>query len=414
MRIPKKWQICILLLLATTLNYLDRQTLSILGPTLQKALHLDNEALGSLFSIFYFTYTFSHLVAGPILDRVNLRWAFACAVLLWSAVSALTGLANGFIALLIFRLLLGIVEAVNWPGALRLLSRLLEPRERALGNGIFTSGTSVAALIAPGLILGLAAFAGWRWTFVLIGSLGLFWVCGWLFLTRDSKLAPVWREPAAKQKVGFAGQMRIYKSIIQSPRFLPILLVVVLVNPCLYFSVNWLPVYFVQQRGFGSDGHMGWILTAIYLGLDMGNLVSGAVILGLVRWGFSVRAARRTVFIFATLCVMGCAAVPFLPLAGAVVALVLFNFGQGMWQTISLTMEQEVSSTHVSTAIGILSGCGSLVGSLAMWWVGRITKETGSFTMPMIAVGLASAFAAVSGWVASRNGGLANGEEVPA
>jgi MFS transporter, ACS family, hexuronate transporter len=401
--IPKKWQICIMLFLATTLNYLDRQTLSILGPTLQNALHLDNDALGSLFSIFYFTYTFSHLVAGPILDRVNLRWAFAVAVLLWGAVSALTGLANGFLALLIFRLLLGVVEAVNWPGALRILARLLEPRERALGNGIFTSGTSVAALIAPALILGIAALFGWRLAFVWIGALGVLWVGAWLLVTRDRKLVPVWRDPAAPKPAGLAGQLRAYGTIIRSPRFLPILLVVVLVNPCLYFSVNWLPVYFTQQRGLHPGGQMVWILTGIYLGLDLGNVACGAVILALTRWGFSARAARRIICIFATLCVMGCAVVPFLPMTGAVAALIVFNFGQGMWQTVSLTMEQEVSATQVSTAIGLLSGSGSLVGSLAMKAVGRVTQETGSFTIPMAAVGVAAGLAAIAGWIACKN-----------
>src|SRR5712692_9624337 len=147
-----KWRLCLLLFLATTLNYLDRQTLSILAPVLQKEMHLGNEALGWLFGVFYYVYTFSLFAAGPILDRSNLRWAFTFAVLLWSLVSVLTGLANGFAALLIFRLALGLVEAANWPAAIRVVARILEPRERALGNGIFTSGTSIAALVAPGLI----------------------------------------------------------------------------------------------------------------------------------------------------------------------------------------------------------------------------------------------------------------------
>jgi cyanate permease len=90
-------------------------------------------------------------------------------------------------------------------------------------------------------------------------------------------------------------------------------------------------------------------------------------------------------------------------MTGAVIALVLFNFGQGIWTTVYLTMAQEVSSTHVSTAVGILSGCGSLAGALAMWAVGRVTKETGSFSIPMVAVALAAALAGMAGWIASKN-----------
>src|SRR5436309_467422 len=320
---PKKWQLCVVLFLATTLNYLDRQTMSILAPALRKELHLGNADLGWLFAVFYYAYTFSQMVVGPILDRSNLRWAFAWAVLLWSVVSVLTGLANGFIALLIFRLALGGVESANWPAGMRVVARLLVPRERALGNGIFTSGTSVGALIAPGLILGIAAAWGWRWAFVLIGSLGAFWICGWLLMTRDPKLAPIWSEPGAPETAGLAGQRRIFAGIIKSPRFWPVLAVAVLVNPCLYFSVNWLPTYFAQQRGLSPGRQMGWILTAIYLGLDIGNIACGTAILAMTRRGSGVQRARRIVFVVATVAVVFCAAVPILPMAGAVTALVL-------------------------------------------------------------------------------------------
>ena len=393
MTVTKKWSLCLLLLLATTLNYLDRQTLSILAPSMQRELHLSNEALGWLFAIFYYRYTFSHVAVGPILDRVNLRWAFAFAVLLWSLVSGLTGLVNGFVALLIFRLFLGIVEAANWPGSLRMLARLLQPSERALGNGIFTSGTSVAALVAPVLILSISAFFGWRWAYVLIGSLGVFWVSGWLAMTQDKGLVHVWRDPHATARISVNGQLQIFKSICCSPRFLPVLAVAILVNPCLYFSVNWLPTYFSQQRGFGANQQLGWVLTAIYLGLDLGNMACGAMILMLLRKGRSASSARRTVFIFATFCMVGCSAVPVLPLRGAIAALILFNLGQGIWTTVYLTMAQEVSPANVSTAIGILSGSGSFAGAIAMWAVGHITQRTSSFAIPMVSVAIVALLA---------------------
>jgi len=403
MLLPKKWQICIILFLATTLNYLDRQTLSILAPSLQKELHLDNASLGWLFAVFYYAYTFAHMAVGPILDRSNLRWAFVLAVSLWSIVSVLTGLANGFVALLICRLSLGVVEAANWPAGMRVVSRLLAPRERALGNGIFTSGTSVGALVAPALILGISAMLGWRWAFVLIGSLGAIWICGWILGTRDVNLKDVWREPAIPKTAGLAGQWRIFAGIGRSPRFLPVLVVAVLVNPCVYFSVNWLPTYFAQQRGLAPGRQMGWILTAIYLGLDIGNVACGSAILALTRWGIDVQKARRIVFLLATLGVLCCAAVPLLPMAEAVTALILVNVGLGIWVVVYLTMAQEVSATHVSTAIGILSGFGSLAGALAMWAVGQVTHRTGSFAIPMSSVAVAAALAAMGGWMASKD-----------
>ena len=155
-----RWTVCILLFLATTLNYLDRQTLSILAPVMQKELGLDNAKLGVLFSVFYYSYTFAQFGIGGLLDRLHIRWAYGVGVLLWSLSAALTSLAGGFGALVFFRLLLGVTESVNWPAAMRIVARVLPPNERSLGNGIFTSGTSIGALIAPGLILGVAGWFG--------------------------------------------------------------------------------------------------------------------------------------------------------------------------------------------------------------------------------------------------------------
>ena len=155
-----KWGLCVFLFLATTLNYLDRQVMGILAPILQKEMRLGNEDLGWLFSVFYYSYTFSQFAVGLFLDRSNLRWTYGLAVITWSVVAALTGLASGFGVLLIFRLLLGVAESANWPGALRIVARALPPGERALGSGIFTSGTSIGALIAPGLVLGITSALG--------------------------------------------------------------------------------------------------------------------------------------------------------------------------------------------------------------------------------------------------------------
>ncbi len=397
-----KWKLCLLLFLATTLNYLDRQTMSILAPMLQRDMHLDNEALGWLFAVFYYAYMCGQVAVGPVLDRSHLRWAFGTAVIAWSAVSALTGLATGFAGLIVFRFLLGVAEAANWPAALRIVARALPPEERALGNGIFTSGTSVGALIAPGLILAVSAALGWRWAFVLVGALGFVWIGVWVLSTGTPELNHVWRDPVTAGE-GWRGQRRIFAGILRSPRFFPVLIVSVLINPYLYFSVNWLPTYFAQHRGFTPGRQMGLVLTAIYLGLDIGNLGCGAAILKLVRSGRSTESARRIVFLSATAALILCGAVPFLPLVSeATAALILVNVGLGVWTAMYLTMAQDVSPTHVSTALGILSSSGSLAGALAMWAVGKITQQTASFTIPMAAFAIASVVAAVAGLAATR------------
>ncbi len=395
-----KWALCVLLFLATTLNYLDRQTLGILAPIIQTELRLDNAALGTLFAVFYYTYTVAQFGIGGILDRSHLRWAYGIAVLAWSAVAALTSLANTFAMLIVFRLLLGIAESVNWPAAMRIVARALPPSERSLGNGIFTSGTSIGALIAPGLVLGLVATIGWRWSFVVVGSFGVLWFVLWMLMTRSPSLDPVWRSDPADVRVQSAGA---YREVLQNRQFWRVFIVTILVNPCLYFSVNWLPTYFVQERGVKPGSELGWILTLIYLGLDLGYLFSGGGVLLLTKWRWPLGRARKTVFLTAAVLLASCGLVPFAStLNMAVILLVVVNFGAGAWISMYLTMAQEVSDQYVSTAAGLLGGSGSLAGAVAMWGVGVVTQRTSSFAAPMLAISIAAALAAFAGLAVTR------------
>jgi ACS family hexuronate transporter-like MFS transporter len=397
-----KSTLVITLLLATVLNYLDRQTISILAPTLQLQMGLSNAHLGWLFAIFYYSYTLFQFAVGPVLDRFNLRWCFAGAVMAWSLAVGLTGLATGFASLMIFRFLLGVTEAANWPAGLRVMERTLPPEERTLGCGIFESGAGVGALIAPIAIFALLGVFGWRSVFFCLGLLGFFWAPIWLFVTRGPELSPVWTS-ARTEGGGIEGLFRIYRDFARSRKFWWVLVVSITVNPCFYFTVNWLPTYFVQARRLVPGTHLGGMLTVIFLALDIGNIGGGACTLWLTRHSCSIETARRIVFLTATALVGGCAIVPFVATAwGAVAALVAVNLGLGVWNSMYLTLAQEVSSANVSTAAGTLSGFGSLVGAFAMWAVGRVTNSAGDFTIPMVSVTVAIALAAVGGWAASR------------
>jgi ACS family hexuronate transporter-like MFS transporter len=394
-----KWSLCILLFLATTLNYLDRQTLGILAPVIQRELAFDNEKLGWLFSVFYYTYTFAQFGIGPLLDRWNLRWAYGTAVLLWSGAAALTATVTGFWGLFFFRALLGVMESANWPAAMRIVALVLPPKERTLGNGIFTSGTSVGALIAPGLILGVAGLWGWRPAFVVVGSFGLLWFALWVPWTSRKEWSGVWKQPAAANQ----GAWPVYRRLLTSPQFWKVFCVAILVNPCLYFNLNWLPTYFVQERKLELGGELGWMLTLIYVGLDLGYLSCGAAVLALSKAGKTAKQARRIVFLAATLLLGMSAAVPLADTIGESAAvLAAVNFGAGMWIAMYLTMAQEVSPAHVSTAAGLLGGSGSLAGAFAMWAVGSVTRQTGSFLVPLTAVSAAAVLAALAGLAVTR------------
>ena len=399
-----KATLVVTMLFSTILNYLDRQTISILAPTLQHQMGLNNEHLGWLFAVFYYSYTLFQFVVGPVLDRFNLRWCFAIAVTAWSLVSGFTGLAVGFTSLLAFRFLLGVSEAANWPAGVRVLERTLPPEERTLGCGIFESGAAVGALIAPAAIFVLLGAFGWRSVFFCLGAIGLLWAPIWLYVTRARDLSFVWI-PAQEEGGRFKGLLNVYRDFARSPRFWWVFVVSITVNPSFYFTMNWLPTYFVQARHLVPGAKLGAMLTFIYLALDVGNIGGGACTLWLARH-YSIETARRIVFLTATALVTGCALVPFVATPwAAVAALGAVNMGLGIWSSMYLTLAQEVSSAHVSSAAGTLSAFGSLFGAFAMWAVGRITNSAGDFTIPMMSVTVAILLAAIAGWASSRHHG---------
>lgn len=387
---------------ATTLIYLDRQAVGLLAPLIQRELGIGNEGLGWVFSVFYYAYTLAQFGVGLLLDRYSLRWLYGGAIVLWALVCTLTGLAHSFAMLLAVRILLGLAESGNWPGAMRIVSRSLPPRERAMGNGIFTSGTSLGALLAPVLVIGVAGVVGWRATFGVLGLMGLAWFAGWVRMTRNPAMAAVWRAQGGEARP--AGGWRAYGDVLRLPQFWRVFAITSMVNPVLYFFLNWLPTYYLQQHGIGPGAQLAQILTATFLGLDLGYLGCGAAVLWLTRRGLGLRVARRGVFLTATLLLCGTALVPWTARFEMMVLLiVLAVFGIGVWIAMYLTLAQEVSPMSVSLAAGLLGGSGSLAGAILMWGVGWVTQTTGSFTIPFYWVTAMAVAAAAAGWAASRN-----------
>ena len=384
-----RWALCLFLLAGTTINYLDRQTVSLMAPLMKDELGLTNERLGTLFSLFYFSYTGAQFISGGLVDRSNLRWAYGGAVLLWSITGLMTSTAGGFMALGMFRVLLGITESPNWPGALKIVSRALPEKERAIGNGIFTSGQSIGALTAPLIILTIAKAFGWRMGFVAVGLLGIAWFVLWVLFTRRAEFKPIWPPTASTTPAAS------YREVLLQRKFWMVAVITSTVNPILYFNVNWLPTYFNQERGMapGSDD-MKWILTLIYFGLDLGYLAFG---LG------CLKLPRVAVFSIATVLVTLASTVPWIADRNTLIAvLMISNFGLGMWMSMYLTLTQEVSKNSVSTAMGLAGGIGSLAGAILMWVVGQVTGKPHSFTGPFVGIAVAICCAWMAGVAASR------------
>jgi ACS family hexuronate transporter-like MFS transporter len=184
-----KWWVCGLLLLATTINYMDRLTLNQMADPIMTHFGMDPRQYGQLESAFGMAFAIGAIIFGWLADRINVRWLYALAVLAWSLAGFSTGLSQGFLTLLLFRFLLGLAEAGNWPCALRTTQHILTPSERTMGNGILQSGAAVGAAIIPFIVLPFIDRAeGWRVPFLIVGAVGMAWVAFWLLGVRSGDL----------------------------------------------------------------------------------------------------------------------------------------------------------------------------------------------------------------------------------
>jgi ACS family hexuronate transporter-like MFS transporter len=181
------WALCWLMFASTVLNYMDRQTVSLLREPISQAFGIASDRdFGWILAAFYLTYALFQVPAGFLVDRWDLRWSYAIAVAWWSLAAAATAFVPTLGLLIVCRSLLGVGESFNWPCALRVTARILPPSDRSLGNGIFNSGAAIGAVVTPTVVTLLTRAFGWRSSFTVIGAMGFVWVAAWLFLVRGA------------------------------------------------------------------------------------------------------------------------------------------------------------------------------------------------------------------------------------
>src|SRR5205809_2917596 len=177
-----RWWIVGLIFLATLINYIDRLTISVLAPVITRDLGLTNTQFGGIITWFLLAYTISQSLSGKLYDRVGTKRGFVCSITLWSLAAMSHAFARGLASLSVFRFVLGLGEAGNWPGAAKVVAEWFPARQRALGMGIFSSGVCVGFIVATPLIVWLQTQFGWRTTFLVTGGLGFGWLALWLLL----------------------------------------------------------------------------------------------------------------------------------------------------------------------------------------------------------------------------------------
>lgn len=381
-----RWLMISLVFLATAINYLDRQTLSVVAPVLMSRFHMSAEDYSRVIFGFMLAYTVMNAVSGPLIDRLGTRIGYALTTAWWSIAAMLHALATGVWSLAIYRFLLGMGEAGNWPGGVKVVTEWFHVKERAFASGIFNSGSAVGAIVAPPLIVWIVLKQGWRYAFVAVGAIGLLWVIAWLFIYRtpediepeeDKSHVPVWH----------VFRTRFVWSFTLAKVFL---------DPVWYFYIFWFPEYLKVARHFSleSIGEYAWIPFAV---AGAGNLLGGWMVRILLGCSISVTRSRKTAVTFFAL--LMAAAIPAALVRSPAVAIGLVSVAMLGYTGVTANMlafpADVFPRSLVATIWGLASmgsGFGGMVFALGTGWVvdhySYVPVFVGFGLIPLIALAL--------------------------
>ena len=297
-----RWWIVGMICLVTIINYIDRQTLSVLAPTIREEFGMSNVSYSRVVTIFLLGYTISQALSGRVLDRIGVRRGFMLFVGIWTAASMLHATARNVIQLGLFRFILGIGEAGNWPGAAKAVAEWFPVRERAFGMSIFNGGSTIGAVVAPPIIAYVAINFGWRYAFFIGAGLSLILMTLWYFfyqspaehpnLTEGERTLILSDQPATdatevvsrRRWTSLFGYRQVWAVV--AGRFFS--------DPIWWFLIAWLPNYLKSERGF-SLALIGLLAWVPFLFADIGNLTGGYVSSLLIKRGWTVDRARKAV-----------------------------------------------------------------------------------------------------------------------
>ena len=407
-----KWWVCGALLLATMLNYMDRQTLSLTATQLKGEISLSDARYGALERWFSYAFAAGGIFFGFIADRIGPRrlypvilvgWSIAglaTPAASWPAVAAALGDADDpglgeFRWLFICRTVLGFCEAGHWPCALLTARNILTDTERPLGNSILQSGASLGAVLTPLVIQGIRA-AGFPWQapFLVIGVGGLFWVPLWFWLIRRGDLRH--RSPEARAT---GPDVHPLNAVIQ---FVALAVIVITISLAWQFQRAWLPKYLKEYHHY-SEATANYFTSGYYLVADVGCLFFGAVVSVLTRYRMNVRWARLTSFAGCTALISLSALVPRLE-PGPLLFAALLAVGAGALGAHPqyYALAQELPSRHMGVLSGVLAASSWVAVGYMQGSMGNYIQQTGSYDFPLIVTGLApiAGLIAMACWIA--------------
>ena len=374
-----RWGIVALVFAAVMLNYVDRQILALLKPTLEARFHWSDGDYGNMQSAFQFAAAFGFLGAGWFIDRVGLRLGFGLGVAVWSLAAMAHAFASGVTGFIGARLVLGVSESVGTPGAVKSAATYFGPRERSLALGIGNTAPNVGAIVTPLFIPALAVAFGWRAAFLTAGGLGLIWAVLW-FSVRVRPVAVV-----AEQ-----GTRVAWTPLLRDRRTWAIAAAKILSDQVWFFMLSWVPDMFHRLFGL-PQGQLGWPVALVYLLAACGALTGGYLPTRLLAAGWSLNAARKTAMLVYALMIVPVPVVLSLtnPWAAALVLGLGLFAHQGFSTNVFGLATDIVPARAVGSTIGIAAFCGNL-WSIGLIQLPAISMRTGLGYWPVLLICAAS------------------------
>jgi MFS transporter, ACS family, aldohexuronate transporter len=388
-----RWWIAGLIFFATLINFIDRLTVSILAPVITTQLGLTNLQFAGITTWFLVAYTASQGLSGKLYDRIGARRGFTLSILVWSIAASAHAFARGLVSLSVFRFLLGLGEAGNWPGAAKVIAEWFPARQRAIGMGIFNSGVCIGSILAPPLIVWLQLRFGWQATFLVTGSLGFGWLLLWLlFYESPERHRAITAEEYAVIKEGQApvaeSRQIGWLELLRFRQTWAIVLSRFFTDPVWWLYITWLPLYLYNARGFDLKkiGMFAWLP---FLTADAGSLLGGWFSGHLISRGYTADHARKFVIVAGALFMV--AGIPAALTGSALVALAFISvvtFGFQCWINNVQTLPSDFFPPQAVAAVAGLGGVGAGVGAILYVLTTGWVVDHFSYTPILIIAGL--------------------------
>jgi MFS transporter, ACS family, hexuronate transporter len=388
----RRWLICALLFFAATVNYMDRQVIALLKPTLQVQFGWTDVDYSNIVLIFQFAYGAGVLFVGKLIDRMGTRKGFSLAVFVWSVAAMAHAAVASIFQFAAARFFLGLGEAGSFPASVKAVAEWFPKKQRALATGVFNSGANVGAIITPFAVQWLTYRFGWRTAFIATGSLGLLWIAAWVMFYQLPEKSSISAAELAYIRSDPDDEVTPIplRTLLTLNQAWAVALGKFFTDPFWYVYLFWIPDFL--SRKFNMDLRaMALPLFVIYTGASIGSITGGWLSSFLLKAGWSLNASRKTALLVCALAVTPIMLAASTPNAWLAVLLIALAAGahQG-WSANIYTLASDMFARHaVASVVGFATMAGTIAGMLIAKAVGYILQSTGSYVPVFVLAGLA-------------------------